>query len=61
MDRQLLRASLRVLMSLHDGARVSESDIDLLKANALRGETDLDLDDLARSVAVCVMAAAKAM
>jgi hypothetical protein len=61
MERELLLAALRVIMSLHDGTRVSEADIGLLKANALPGEIDFDLDDLARNAARRVIAAPKAM
>ena len=51
MDRTVLRACLRVLVSLHDGTRAKACDVDLVKGGALREECDLDLDDLARNVA----------
>jgi hypothetical protein len=50
-DRSLLRAALRVLAGLEYRRAAEASDIDLLRSNAFPEEIDLDLDDLARSVA----------
>jgi hypothetical protein len=55
-DRTLLRAALRVLAGL-EYRTASASDIDLLRNSALPDEIDLDLDDLARTVAQRMMAA----
>ena len=54
-DRTLLRAALRVLAGL-EYRTASASDIDLLRNSALPDEIDLDLDDLARTVAQRMMA-----
>jgi hypothetical protein len=56
-DRTLLRAALRVLAGLEYRTATSAYDIDLLRNSALPGETDLDLDDLARTVAQRMIAA----
>lgn len=60
MDRPLLLAALRVLGSL-EARRVAASDVDLLKSRALPNERDLDLDDLARSIAHRAMRAERSI
>jgi hypothetical protein len=54
-NRPLLRAALRVLANLEYRMPTAACDIDLLRCNALSEEVNLDLDDLARSVALRVM------
>ena len=54
-NKPLLRAALRVLMSLENRTAANPVDIDLLRRSALPGEIDLDLDDLARTVACRAM------
>ena len=51
MDKPVLQAALRVLMSLEKGTRANASDVDLVRGNALEHELDLELDELARAVA----------
>jgi hypothetical protein len=51
MDREKLRAALRVLSSIYASKPANASDVDLIKASALPEERDLELDDLARHVA----------
>jgi hypothetical protein len=52
MDRPLLLAALRVLSGVTSaGPRPAAADVDLLKSNALPEERDIQLDDLARSIA----------
>jgi hypothetical protein len=51
MDRQRLLAALRVLGSLYSGTRLTVSDVDRLRDDALPEERDLDLDELAQRIA----------
>jgi hypothetical protein len=51
MDKPVLQAALRVLMSLENGTCANAFDVDLVRGNALPGERDVELDDLARAVA----------
>jgi hypothetical protein len=51
MDRQVLQAALRVLLSVHGGRHLVAADVELIRAHALSGEKDLELDDLAYAIA----------
>ena len=55
MDKPVLQAALRILMALENGTAVNASDMELVRSNAQPHERDLELDDLARVVAVRAM------